>query len=162
MEAQSVETAWRIHEQQADWTGKVDSKAAFAFTVHSLLLTFAVSLMVEVDRWYVWVIFSVGGVLLVAGAITAASVVAPQLRRRGLAGQARHDYIYFGHARHWSPADLTTELRTTDALPVVVRQITVMADIAWKKHVRVGWSIWLGVVGGVLILAAAVILRLVA
>jgi len=35
-----------------------------------------------------------------------------------------------------------------------------MANIAWKKHRRVAWSIWLGLIGGVFLLAAAAVSRL--
>jgi hypothetical protein len=153
----AIEAAWRIHDAQADWTGKVDSKAAFALTVHSALLAVAVVLFARLEGWLQFALFGVAAALLVIGAILAASVVAPRLRSRGLQQASRTNYVYFGHARHWRPEELTKRLKRDDMLPQLSRQIVVMADIAWGKHVRVGWAIWLGVAGGIALLAAAVL-----
>lgn len=153
----AIETAWKVHAAQADWTGKVDSKAAFALTMHSALLTVAVLLFAHLDGWLPYALFGAASALLVIGAILAASVVAPILRTRGLRQASRTNYVYFGHARHWRAEELTKRLRGDDILPQLSRQIVVMADIAWGKHVRVGWAIWLGVAGGLALLAAAVL-----
>lgn len=153
----SIETAWKIHAAQADWTGKVDSKAAFALTVHTALLTVAVVLFANLHGWLQHALFGAATGLLVIGAILAASVVAPRLRSRGLRQASRANYVYFGHARHWKAEELTKRLQGDDMLPQLSRQIVVMADIVWGKHVRVGWAIWLGVAGGIALLAAAVL-----
>lgn len=153
----ALATAWQIHQAQADWTGKVDTKAAFAFTVQTLFLTFSLATLSQMCTAWEWTIYGIGAGLLVAGAVLAASVVAPSLKSRGLKRDARRHYIYFGHARHWDPAHLERELRRGDPLPQLARQITVMADIAWSKHVRVAWSIWLGVAGGLCVLSASVL-----
>jgi hypothetical protein len=156
----ALETAWHIHQAQADWTGKVDTKAAFAFTVQSLFLTLSLAMLGRMCTALEWVIYGIGAGLLVVGAVLATSVVAPSLKRRGLKRDARRHYIYFGHARHWDPAHLERELRRRDQLPQLARQITVMADIAWSKHVRVAWSIWLGVFGGLCVLCASALNQL--
>lgn len=153
----AIETAWRIHAAQADWTGKVDSKAAFALTVHFALLTVAVVLFANLDGWLQYALFGAAAALMVIGAVLGASVVAPRLRSRGLRQASRTNYVYFGHARHWRAEELTKRLQGDDILPQLSRQIVVMADIAWEKHVRVGWAIWLGVAGGIALLAAAVL-----
>ncbi|MBX9243576.1 hypothetical protein ICW40_01995 [Actinotalea ferrariae] len=127
--------------------------------MQSLLLGFSLAVLEDIHAVYEWIIYLGGAAVLVVSAVLAASVVAPNLRSRGLKREARHHYIYFGHARHWTPDRLTRELRQGDLLPQVARQITVMAHIAWSKHVRVAWSIWLGVAGGLLLLAAAVLGR---
>lgn len=155
-----VEVAWRIHDAQADWTGKVDNKAAFALSIHSLILTLSLAGATEIVEFRDWVVFGCGTALLLAGAVMAASVVAPRLRSRGLKRASRENYIYFGHARHWEPERLQRRLRREDPLPQLSRQIVVMAEIAWSKHVRVAWSIWLGVAGGFAVLVSALLARI--
>jgi hypothetical protein len=155
--AAALETAWRIHDAQADWTGKVDNKASFAVTLHTAMLTVSIVLFDNLSGALQNTLFALAALALSVGAILAASVVAPRLRPRGLRQGARSNYIYFGHARHWSPDELTNSLRVEDPLPQLSRQIVVMAQISWTKHIRVGWSIWLGVAGGLLLLVAAVL-----
>jgi hypothetical protein len=154
-----VDTAWRIHDAQMDWTGKVDAKAAFALTIHSALLALAVALFSGLDEPLAYGLYATSCVLLIAGAILAAVVVSPRLRSKGLAKASRRHSIYFGHARHLSAEQLEQRLRLEEPLPQIAQQIVVMADIAWAKHVRAAWSIWLGVAGGIALLATALLTR---
>lgn len=154
------ENAWRLHDAQMDWTGKVDAKAAFALTVQASLLGAAVVLLPDMNTCIEYVLLGASVALVSAGAVGAARVVAPQLRSKSIAGESSSNFIYFGHARSWTPEDLARELRRTDLTEQVARQVVVMADIAWTKHRRVAWSIWLGVAGGAFLLAAAVISRI--
>ncbi|MGW6006203.1 Pycsar system effector family protein [Oerskovia enterophila] len=147
-----VETAWRIHDAQADWTGKVDAKAAFALTIHTALLAVAVTRVAKLEGWLEQSLFWVCVASLLVGAGLAANVVTPRLRAKGLREASKVNSIYFGHVRFLDPNELARRLRREDPLPQLSRQIVVMAQIAWTKHIRVGWSIWLGVFGGALLL----------
>lgn len=152
-----IDSAWRIHDAQMDWTGKVDAKAAFALTIHSALLALAVALFPALDEPLTYAVYATSGGLLVSGAVLAAAVVSPRLRSKGLVAGSRQHSIYFGHARHLSAEELASRLRRDEPLPQIAQQIVVMAEIAWVKHVRVAWSIWLGVTGGLLLLASALL-----
>ncbi|WP_264032428.1 Pycsar system effector family protein [Cellulosimicrobium sp. SH8] len=158
--SQGFENAWRIHEAQMDWTGKVDAKAAFALTVQAALLGAAVVLLPDMNTCVEYVLLGVSVIFVSAGAVCAALVVAPQLRSKSLASESASNFIYFGHVRLWKPEQLAREMRRTDLTEQLARQVTVMADIAWKKHRRVAWSIWLGLVGGAFLLAAAATSRI--
>ncbi len=156
----AVENAWRIHDAQMDWTGKVDAKAAFALTIHGALLAAAGGLLPDMNSNLEYVLLGFGVFLLMTGLIVAASVVAPRLRSRHLETETKSNFIYFGHARNWSSEAMARALVGTDLMDQVTRQIVVMAEIAWRKHRRVGASIWFAVVGGGLVLAAGVVSRL--
>ncbi len=159
----AIETAWRIHGAQADWTAKVDAKAAFAFTLESAAIATVVALATDgrlysgLDAWWLVVGYVAGLVLLLGAAGLAALVVVPRLRSRNLAKEARSNFIYFGHVRHWNPEELTAALRTHDMLPQLSRQIVNMAEIAWGKHVKVEWSFRLAIVGGLLLLVVGLL-----
>jgi len=161
----AVENAWHIHDAQADWTGKVDAKASFSFAIQSALLA-AVVALVAGDKLFTgfrgwWVgLFIVGVLSLGAGAVTAAWVVAPLLRSKDLKRESEEDHIYFGHLRHVGASELEERLRDRDLLPVLARQLVRMSAIAWKKHVLVRWSIWLGVAGGTSLTICGLLLKL--
>lgn len=155
-----LDNAWRLHDAQMDWTGKVDTKAAFSLTIQGALLAAAVNLLDEMDTCLEYVLIGLGVLLVMAGLAFAASVVAPRLRSKHVAAEVASNFIYFGHARGWSPDALARELRRTDLTDQVARQVVVMASIAWEKHRRVVWSIWLAVAGGGLLLAAGVVSRI--
>nr|AXV46557.1 hypothetical protein pA58H2_p11 [Arthrobacter sp.] len=153
----AVEQAWKIHQAQADWTGKVDAKASFAFAIESAAIATTVVLsgdkrlfsgrpagMVDVLYW-------MGLLVLLAGALFAVAVVIPRLKSDGAFKASKHNYIYFGHVRHWEAAELAEALKTRDILPVITRQIVVMGDIAWQKHRWVQISMWCGAFGGLLV-----------
>lgn len=155
----SLDNAWRLHDAQMDWTGKVDAKAAFAMTFQAALLAAAVILLPDMDTCIEYVFIGLSAVLVGTGTVFAATVVAPRLRSKNLAKEIASNFIYFGHARGWEPDALADDLRRGDLLDQVARQVVVMADIAWEKHKRVAWSIWLTVAGGGLLLAAAALSR---
>ncbi|WP_407342220.1 Pycsar system effector family protein [Pengzhenrongella phosphoraccumulans] len=159
-DSKAVENAWQIHDAQMDWTGKVDTKAAFALTFQTAILAVAVSLLPDMDTRLEYALNGLSILLVSAGAVFAASVVAPALRMKHVAAEAASNFIYFGHARAWEPDALADELRRTDLTDQVARQVVVMAKIVWGKHRRVAWSIWLAVVGGGLLLASAVVSRI--
>lgn len=69
------------------------------------------------------------------------------------------NFIFFGHAQYWESDDLATALKERDILPMITRQIVIMAEIAWKKHRWVQVSMTLGGVGGALMVACGLLQR---
>lgn len=160
----AIEQAWKIHQAQADWTGKVDAKASFAFAIESAAIATTVALSGESrlfsDRsaGMIDVLYWVGLLALLAGAFFAVAVVIPRLKSDGALKASRSNYIYFGHVRHWEPHDLAEALNTRDILPVITQQIVVMGDIAWQKHRWVQVSMWCGAIGGFCLGASALLI----
>lgn len=158
-----VETAWKIHAALADWTGKVDTKAAFALSIESALLAGVVALSGSDSRfshlkgfWPV-LIFWLGVSLLALSVVLSVLVVSPRTRGSKVAAEWPNNFIYFGHLQHWQPDALADELRQRDPMPVLTRQLVVMSKIAWTKHRRVQESLTLGVAGGFLVAVAGVL-----
>lgn len=158
---ETLDNAWRIHDAQVDWTGKVDAKATFAFGLQSAavatLVAFAAAdrLFSGLRGW--WLLPSgVGVLLVVVGALLAAMVVMPRLRARGLKGESDEDHIYFGHLQHLDSTEIERRLRRRDIIPVLSRQIGRMSRITWKKHLRVMWSIRFGTAGGLVLAVCGV------
>jgi hypothetical protein len=162
-EKNAIDNAWKIHAAQVDWTGKVDTKASFAFALESAIIATTVALSASgrlfsdlppgIGPLFYWL----GLLSLVAGAFFALVVVRPRLKATGLHKGSEENYIYFGHAQYWEGDDLAAALKERDILPVITRQIVVMADIAWQKHRWVQWSMTLGGVGGALLVACGLI-----
>lgn len=162
----TLEGAWRIHDAQLDWTAKADAKAAFAFGIDSAAIA-TVAVLISTgkvfshfDHGWLIVLFTGGGFALLAGIVAASIGVAPRLKGRTAKKLSKNNYVYFGHARHWKATDLEKRLRSDDLLPQLSRQITVTANIAWKKHVAVNWSIWLTMGAGVLLTTYVILSRM--
>lgn len=162
-EKEAVDNAWKIHAAQVDWTGKVDTKASFAFALESAVIATAVALSAK-DRLFsdlpegiVTLFYWAGLLSLVAGAFFALVVVRPRLKASGVQTTSADNFIYFGHVQYWEADNLAEALKARDILPVITRQIVVMAEIAWQKHRWVQWSMTLGGVGGALLVACGLI-----
>jgi Na+/H+-dicarboxylate symporter len=161
----AIDNAWKVHAAQVDWTGKVDAKASFAFALESAAIVSTVALSAEgrifgdlSDPAAGW-LYGFGLAFILVGAVFAVAVVIPRLKSDLVKSKAPDNYIFFGHAQHWEPDNLTTALKDGDILPVISRQIVVMADIAWQKHRWVQLSMFAGCAGGVCIVLAALVLR---
>lgn len=139
-----------------EWTGKVDAKAGFVLTLDAAAIATGVALSAEgmvfhgITESWLQVPYGLSLLLFVGAALLAVWAVAPALRPGKLKEEAKVDFIYFGHARHWESSDLAEALENQDPLPVVTRQVVRMAQIAWRKHSRVAWSTWLTGVGVVM------------
>lgn len=162
---EAIDNAWKIHAAQVDWTGKVDTKASFAFGLESAAIVATVALSAEgrifgdlSDPTAAW-LYGLGLLLILVGAFFAVTVVVPRLKADLVKQKAPDNFIYFGHAQHWEPDELTIALQEREILPVISRQIVVMADIAWQKHRWVQLSMFTGCSGGVCIVLAALVLR---
>lgn len=161
----ALDTAWKIHAAQVDWTGKVDTKASFAFALESAAIATTIALTAQgrvfstfpspLEAWLYWI----GLVGLGVAAFFALSVVAPRLRGGMAKKAADENFIYFGHARHWDANDLATALAERDVLQVVTRQITAMAQIAWRKHIWVQWSLWVAAGSALILVASGLLIR---
>lgn len=154
-----VDTAWKTHAAIADWTGKVDTKASFALTLEAAALS-AVVLLTRPDQPLSRLgsplgiaAFWLGCTALAIAALMAVSVVIPRTRSGKTAEEWRENYIYFGHLRYWSADDLALRLSSAqeaEILLVLSRQLVNMSKIAWTKHRRVQWSLWLAAIGVIL------------
>ncbi|MFC8304904.1 Pycsar system effector family protein [Specibacter sp. NPDC057265] len=159
----AVEQAWKIHAAQEGWTARVDTKATFSFTFCSAVIGIAVGLSAK-DRLYSGLengtavaFYWVGLIALMAGAVFAIITIIPRLKAADVKASASDNFIYFGHAQHWEADDLAEALKKREILPVITRQITVMADIAWQKHQWVQISMWCGTSGGAMLVASGLI-----
>jgi hypothetical protein len=153
------ETAWQIHAAVADWTGKVDAKAAFALTLESALLA-GIAAVAGADHRFARMgggagaLLWLGIVLVLAGTALSILVVTPRVRSKDVAGEAPQNFIFFGHLQYWRPDDLEMALESADPLPMLSRQLVVTSKIAWKKHRYIKWSFRLAAAGGLLVFLA--------
>ena len=156
--------AWKIHAAQVDWTGKVDAKASFAFGIESASLGVAVALSANgrlfaglsssAQQVAYWMAISA----LLVGVACSLLAVIPRLRgRTETMREAASNYIYFGHLRHWDPADLAETLGKGGLLDVLARQCVNMAKIAWRKHRLVQASMISGSIGIASLVACGVL-----
>lgn len=154
--------AWHITETLHDWTTKVDTKASVILSVETatfgLILVFAGTgkPLGSLAGSSVWS-FRVGVILLALAIITAGAAIFPQLNRRDAQKNWRKNYVYFGHLRRWSPADLVTAVQKTAASQadlVQSTEIVALSKIIWRKHAFIQWSMSLVAVGDSAILIA--------
>jgi len=151
--SKALDTAWKVHQANTDWTGKVDAKASFVFAITSAAIATTVALSTQgrvLDNlpgpWLQW-LFWAGLVLLALGAYLSSRVVSPRLRATKMREEYKSNFIYFGHLRYWSAAELEVALKEQDPLPVVSAQIVEMAKIAWRKHRFAQWALRYGIAG---------------
>lgn len=82
----AIHSAWKIHAAQAEWTGKVDAKASFAFAIESAIIATTVALSANgrlfsnLNGWLTGTLFWLGILSLLAGAFFALVVVRPRLK----------------------------------------------------------------------------------
>lgn len=156
-----IETAWRIHAAQVDWTGKVDSKASFALAIESAVMAGIISLtgderrLAHLENAWEQAFFWLGVSALVVALVTVAWVVRPRLRSWRLHDEIENNFIYFGHLRKWQPEDLENALANTELLPVLTRQIVAMSKIAWLKHRLLQVSMTAALLGTAMVAVAA-------
>lgn len=155
-ELNNLDTAWKIHQAQSDWTGRVDAKASFIFALSSAAVATTVTLSAKgrvfhnlPEQWLQWM-FWAGLALLALGVYLSSRVVIPRLRASKMRSEYKANFIYFGHLQHWSASDLEAALREQDPLPVISSQIVAMAKIAWKKHRFAQWALRCGIAGAAL------------
>ncbi|MFJ4207968.1 Pycsar system effector family protein [Paenarthrobacter sp. NPDC089675] len=162
----ALETAWKIHAALVDWTGKVDTKAAFAFALESAGIGLVINLSAK-DRIFgtltgPWQNFSyyLGGIALVLAAACAMWVVIPRLRMWHVGKEWPDNFIYFGHVKFWEPPALVQKIKETDLLPVLSKQLVGMSKIAWRKHLLVKLSMIFASIGGIAYVGCAMLVRI--
>jgi hypothetical protein len=142
-----VDTAWKIYTSLVDWTSKADTKASFALTVESATLAGILTLsgsgrhLTKLSGFGLNLLYWAGVGLLALAVLCSISAVVPQTRKRHLGREHQQNFFYFGHIRHWTPEDLANEIRRSDLLPVLARQLVVMSQIAWRKYRMVQLSL---------------------
>ena len=111
-----IDTAWKLHSAQMEWTGKVDAKAGFILTLDAAAITTSIALSSEgmvfhgVSTGPFQLLYDLSILLFVTAAVLAAWAVAPALRLGNLKEEAKSNFIYFGHARFWDPDNLATSM----------------------------------------------------
>lgn len=164
-DSSSLDTAWRIHGALVDWTGKVDAKASFAFTIESAGVATTVALSGDkrvfstLEGPWQNVLYYGGIVALLIAAAFSVWVVIPRLRMRHVKKEYPNNFIYFGHLQYWEPEDLPGAIAKRDLLPVLTHQMVKMSEIAWRKHVAVKISMWLAIIGAVTLVACGAMVR---
>jgi hypothetical protein len=137
------EFAWRVHDAQELWIGKVDVKASMVLAFEAAVLVLAVtnddlrSLIRGSDLWNR--LLGIGGIaLLLAAVVCVGAAVWPVTGRiRVLRDESAQHLIYFGHVRYISAADLGQRLKTltnADELAMLSQQIVRCSHINWWKH----------------------------
>lgn len=161
----SVDTAWRIHGALVDWTGKVDAKATFAFTIQSAGVVSTVALsgpkrvFDAMEGPWQHVLYYGGILALLFAAAFSVWVVVPRLRMRHVKKEYKDNFIYFGHLQYWDPADLPEAIARKDILPVLAQQMVKMSEIVWHKHIAVKVSMVFAIAGGVSLVACGFMVR---
>jgi len=162
MATDPLETAWKLQAGLADSTGKADAKASFALAIQSTVLAL-IGILTSTGKspsaphGVSLILLWAGIFLLACGVCFAAAAVSPNLRKERRGPQPDDDFLFFGHLRHWDPADLETALKNKEVLPNLSRQIVVMSEIAWTKHRRVQWSFALAAAGSVILGLASIV-----
>ena len=166
----SVDLAWRAHTAQETWTAKADIKASVLLALEGGAI-FA-TLTANGNMGLLSRLTGLGdlaqllGIILLIGAVTTATwALIPQLGSAAEHRATHRDHtIYFGHLRHWDPAELAARLRMAgqeDPFPMLARQLVEMSKRNWTKHRKVQASLLLGV-GGVALIAMAAIMAAIA
>ena len=157
--------AWRVSQALHDWTAKVDMKASVILSVETAI--FGVILLFagkgkplgHLTGFSVW-IFRIGIFLIILAIVAAGAAIFPQLNRREARMNWRQNYVYFGHLRHWDPADLVAVFdRSHDgrANLVASTEIIALSKIIWRKHTFIQWSMSFVALGNLAILITSLL-----
>ncbi|WP_138733212.1 Pycsar system effector family protein [Modestobacter excelsi] len=163
MTLEAEEHAWRIHAAIQEWIKHAETKASFLLTIQSALMVFFSSRLAAndfslIDRLtdaalspLAFILYALG-LLCVLGAIgSLIFVVVPRLRSKELAAERGSNAIYFGHVVGQDANDVKRLIEGPTMLDQLSRQISVTGGIAWTKHIWLQTSIFMAVVGVVLI-----------
>jgi hypothetical protein len=135
--------AWRVHEAQESWIGKIDVKASVVLALEGALALLALTsdpLRDLLQGSHIWArpLGFVGIGFLLVGIVCGGAAVWPftgSVRR--LRTDAPQNLIYFGHLRHLSSDKLVdglSGLAPASELDMLARQIVATSRINWWKH----------------------------
>jgi hypothetical protein len=156
--------AWQVHQAQEAWTSKVDTKGSILLALEGGALFAALSAsgkdgaLARLDGWRQSA--EIGGIsALILAMVAAGFAVFPMLGsvRRQYA-QHRTHVVYFGHLRHWEPADLQRrlqDLRPEDQFESLADQLVRAGRMNWAKYRLIQVSLVLALVGVLAVSAAA-------
>jgi len=158
---EATTTAWHVHTVLTEWTRTADAKASFALAMESAALASVVALSGSghrlgnisgtLPRTALWT----GLTLLALAAVLAVLAVLPRHNRSGrVRSDHVDDFIFYGHLRHRSPAELADHLGRYTPLPALTRQLVDMSRIVWIKQRLIQQSL-LTAVGGCALIAIA-------
>jgi hypothetical protein len=159
-----VEFAWRVHAALEAWTAKVDMKASILLAFQGGAFIFAATsreLFLSTPDRRPALVGAAGVALLVSAMALATATVLPML---GSAKRHRadhpHEWIYFGHVRHWESTELAARLsRLTerDEVRALCAQLVRMSRLNWRKHRMLQGSVVLTVISMLVMVSGAVL-----
>ncbi|MEV5340313.1 Pycsar system effector family protein [Streptomyces sp. NPDC052676] len=159
---EAAKNAWQLQSTLAELTRTADAKASFALAIESAALA-SLALLANSRRGpgtvsgalpetALWT----GLALLGLSAVLAVLAVLPRHGRHGGRRPTRpEDFVFYGHIRHLTPAELTDHLTRHDPLPALARQLVTVSRILWIKQQLVRASLLTALGGGALIALAA-------
>ncbi|WP_433477987.1 Pycsar system effector family protein [Spirillospora sp. CA-142024] len=151
-----------MHQALHDWTAKVDAKASVILTLETAILSMIIVFaghgkrLDRLSEWETWG-FRGGVALLVAAIALAGSAVFPQLNRRDARRNWAQNYVYFGHLRRWTPAELVGALENGGdhrSKLVLSTQLIALSKIVWRKHAFLQYSMAMVVAGNAAVWAS--------
>ncbi|GHF97408.1 Pycsar system effector family protein [Streptomyces thermodiastaticus] len=154
--------AWQLQGTLAESTRTADAKASFALAIESAMLAAMVTLagsehgLGRISGALARTVLWTGVALLAVSVVLAVLAVLPRHDREGRRRPVHQDdFVFYGHIRHLTAAELEESLRGHDPLPALSRQIVAMSRILWIKQRLVRQSLLIAVGGGVLIAVGA-------
>lgn len=160
----SIDTAWKTHTMLHEWTAKVDTKASIVLTLEVALVALFVGLTDRgklLENAFGSIVGAVAGAVglgfLLLSVALAGWVVFPRLARSASSRDWKSNTLYFGHLRNWEPDALAEELRRASddqRLGQLAAQLVAMAQVCWRKHAVLQYSMLSAGVGFVLLVVA--------
>lgn len=139
---QAAEFAWRVHNSQESWTGKVDIKASIILAFEGALLVVTAFTGLNSSRpgpasWS-RTVGLIGVFLLVVAIVLVCAAILPATgASRALLRDRATNLIYFGHLRYSRPDELVAALSAMsaeDELWMLSQQLVAMSRLNWWKH----------------------------
>jgi hypothetical protein len=162
---QKVHFAWHAHEAVQGSIESVDIKASIVLVAEIAVVGAAANaLLTDGGELHnatgIHLALATASLVALAGAVAVALwVVFPRLGSRKHRAGSNEDIIYFGHLRLRSPEHIAGSLEALtpdNQLRQLSRQLHVIGQVAWRKHVWLRWSIGLLALGSVLMVITLV------
>jgi hypothetical protein len=161
--------AWRIHDRNSEFSGRLDAKASVILSLETALAVVAVAgtkkgnplsdLRGAALAAFLICIALIAVAIVLAGLVLLPRVFWPWTSRR----QSHGDFSFYAGLRRWDPAELRSrlvELGTRGQLDVLAEQLVIMSQVAWRKHLRLQWSVIIAMLALAALLAASALNRI--